>query len=378
MTGARDRGASRSICSVVLAALLVLGAVPLAARAQTTPRTTFWDLVVGGSYLYLAGGEGGLRVLDATGVPLREVGAFSFGEVVRRVAVAGTRAYLLGEDALHVVDVSDPTRPRQLGVGPSRFGNGSGYLTPATEIAASGNYVYTASGVPVVPNGGMAVVDTSDPAAVRQVGFYNTSDRGVVDVAVVGPYVYAAVGCSWVCLTARANLHVVDVSDPTNPRLVFDLSGLAGRMVVGGGYLYVGDGVVLRVVDVSDPTRPRVVGATSALAGSGAGIWDVDVVGNRVYVATTGSEAVWAVVDVSDPTRPTPVATYRAPEAPYSSSRVAARGTTVYLTSSSRLTVVDVSDAANAREVGFWDGVRFYSVEKRRHLPIVPQNSRVD
>src|SRR5207244_3665140 len=83
-------------------------------------------------------------------------------------------------------------RPRQLGVGPSRYSDlRDGYLSSITYFVVRGGYLYTASQpAPVVATGGSAIFDVSDPTAVKQVGFYDTFDRGVLDVALVGPYLY--------------------------------------------------------------------------------------------------------------------------------------------------------------------------------------------
>jgi hypothetical protein len=257
------------------------------------------DVETSGSYLYVAAGRAGLRVLDASDPrTLRDVGAFSFGELAHQVVVAEARAYVLGESAVHLMDVADPARPRQLGVTPNSLERGGGRSSGFSQIAVSGNYLYGASSTNLVALGGVAVVDVTDPGAPRQVGDYITGDRAVIGVGVIGPYVYAAVGCTWVCLTPRANLHVVDVADPTDPRLVADLPGPSGRISVAGSTAYVGAGdpanasrPVLDVVDARDAARPRVAGVTPPLAADGSGLFDVEVAGPRAHVTTHG--AMW-------------------------------------------------------------------------------------
>jgi hypothetical protein len=56
---------------------------------------------------------------------------------------------------------------------------------------------------------------------------------------------------------------VIDVSNPANPREVgfFDTPGFALDVYVSGNYAYVADGYAgLRVIDVSNPANPREVG----------------------------------------------------------------------------------------------------------------------
>ncbi len=57
-------------------------------------------------------------------------------------------------------------------------------------------------------------------------------------------------------------LRVVDVSNPAQPREVgfYDTPGWAEGVAVSGAYAYVADGDGLRVVDVSNPAQPREVG----------------------------------------------------------------------------------------------------------------------
>jgi hypothetical protein len=83
---------------------------------------------------------------------------------------------------------------------------------------------------------------------------------------------------------------------------------------VSGKYAYIAASSddSLTIVDVSDPTNPTFVGNVS---GSGSPTylsfpWGLQVYGNYAYTATAGDSAL-VVIDVSDPTSPSVVGTVR-------------------------------------------------------------------
>ncbi len=195
----------------------------------------------------------------------------------------------LATAGLRVVDVSNPAQPREVGF----------YDTPgsAQGVAVSGAYAYVAD-----DGAGLRVVDVSNPAQPREVGFYDTPGWAE-GVAVSGAYAYVA--------DYGAGLRVVDVSNPAQPREVgfYDTPGYAEGVAVSGSYAYVADGYYggLRVVDVSNPAQPREVGF-------------YDTPGDALGVAVSGSYAyvadAWSglrVVDVSNPAQPREVGFYDTP-----------------------------------------------------------------
>jgi hypothetical protein len=98
------------------------------------------------------------------------------------VTVIGNYAYLAAKGSLHILDVSDPTKPTVVGT----------VLTPlihyyAIEVGVSGNYVYVAD------SDGINIFDVSDPATPKRmayVGFIAINSIGYGFV-VAGNYVYA-------------------------------------------------------------------------------------------------------------------------------------------------------------------------------------------
>jgi hypothetical protein len=98
---------------------------------------------------------------------------------------------------------------------------------------------------------------------------------GTFAVAVQGNYAYLATGFG---------LMIVDITDPTRPKVMsrLPLPDISQGVAVSGNLAYVADrSAGLRIIDVSDPTRPveRGLFDTPGLA------YGVAVVGNLAYVA---------------------------------------------------------------------------------------------
>jgi hypothetical protein len=302
------------------------------------------EVVVAGSYAYVAAAQAGLRVVEISFL-IRpwavEVGAYETVGSAGGIFVAddplvssGRRyAYVPAGDAgLRIVDVSDPAAPMCVGA----------YDTPsyAQAVHVVSNHAFVADRL-----AGLRVVDASNPAAPVEVGAYNTPGF-VWDVHVVGPYAYV--------IDQHYGLRIVDVSDPTNPAQVgfYDAWDVRDVYVaddpspgLGRRYAYVAYGRFgFRVIDVSDPTAPVQVGAYSVFAPPPR----LYVTGGYAYAAFGSS---LHVVDVSDPTAPVKVGSIAGP-----ADGVYVTGGYAYVAAGrSGLRVIDVSDPADPVEVAHYD-----------------------
>lgn len=103
---------------------------------------------------------------------------------------------------------------------------------------------------------GLLVADVSDPTAPRWIGRTPLAPCWAGHVAVGEGRVYAG---------AADPVVAYDVTDPASPREMARIvtgQGNIGNMVLAGHRLHVaGCAAELRIVDVADPTRPRLVGA---------------------------------------------------------------------------------------------------------------------
>ncbi len=252
------------------------------------------------------------------------------------IVVNGDYAYVAdSEGGLRIVDVSDPTQPHEVGT----YGTSGVY---ANGVAVSNSTAYVTSG------SGLQVVDVSDPAHPAEVGAYYISGRGYTnDVVVSGGTAYVA--DRW------GGLRVMDVSDSANPSEIssYDMSGHAQDVFISGSTAYVATTEGLRVMDVSDSANPSEVGAYDTP------IWisteGVYVSGSTAYIV--GSTNVpnydgWLwVVDVSNPTNLSEISAY---DTSGGSMGVYVSNSIAYVAAGPHggLRMIDVSDPTQPREVG--------------------------
>lgn len=105
--------------------------------------------------------------------------------------------------------------------------------------------------------GGLVLRDVTDPTRPRDLGWLSLPTT-VLDVALDGDHAFLAAG--------TRGLVIADISDPSEPREVarLDTDGKAKRVVRAGKYAYLADGVNgLLVIDVSTLDDPRVVARIS-------------------------------------------------------------------------------------------------------------------
>lgn len=111
---------------------------------------------------------------------------------------------------------------------------------PTQAVAVQGNYAYLGVGLRVI------VLDVTDPTSPREVGSSTGFSDFVRDIAVSGTVAYVAAG--------GAGLRVLDVSDPTRPAEIGFLQsrGYAEGIAVSGTTVCAAYGPYgLRVIDVS-------------------------------------------------------------------------------------------------------------------------------
>jgi hypothetical protein len=233
--------------------------------------------------------------------------------------------YLAGT-SIDLIDLSDPRAPVELG--------STGPLPDTLADFA----VDRQNGFGVQRSGGIQIFDLADstgPAAVSSMAFPGSTEEVVVDGAhayvsdgdslrvldLANPLEPEEVGCwdggtiwtyvvdggyAYVYLTGQSpdGLYVVDLSDPTSPRLVRSMVEYPmGSMLIWGGFLYGETAGTLHIFDLADHAAPELV-ASVFLDGN----WSVNArAGDYLYLTNTWEGGV-AIVDVSDPAAPVRVA----------------------------------------------------------------------
>jgi len=275
-----------------------------------------WRVHISGSYAYLAAGTGGLLVVDVSepAAPL-EVGSYDTSGRASDVHVIGNTAYVADGwgGGLLTLDVTDPTSPSRLGsydtpgsamaihvVGNAATGPES--APEATDGASSGMVIaYVADS-----NGGLQILDVSNPASPSPLSSYATGDAR--DVQVVGTIAYVG-DCS-------NGLVTVDVSDPSNPTPIGSSNSewCGERVAVSGDHAYVGEGERgLFILDVSNPASPVELGIyerpsaiMDAFVGNATALTSSSLPASKTegsYGYITGMDRLW-VVGMDDPANP--------------------------------------------------------------------------
>jgi hypothetical protein len=186
----------------------------------------------------------------------------------------------------------------------------------------------------------LRIIDILDPEDPKEIGSCNA---GGGDVFVLGSYAYVAAG--------ENGLHIVDVSDSTNPFEVgcFDTIGQACAVHVVGTYAFVAYGDHdFYVVDVSIPTDP--IGIIQCPLPDAEGK-DVFVSGSLAYVA--GGAGGLQIVNIANPTAPYKIGSCNTPG--YS---IAVHVSLPYVYVADELEglqVIDVSTPTNPQIVGYYD-----------------------
>lgn len=212
--------------------------------------------------------------------------------------MAGNYAYYsTGCGDLHIVDVTNPVSPTQIGFYPS-----AGAIT-----AVDGNYAYFRQ------DRFLNIIDVTDPVSPTRACFYHLFQDHVRDLDIAenstGTQRFAYVA------NAASGLRILDVTNPVSPTLIgsYDVpeqeasNGVAIEgnfaFVAEGSHNYVGGFNGVRIIDVSNPVAPVEVGHYDTRDSA----VDVEVVGNYAYVAERGSDGKFSglqVIDVSNPTSP--------------------------------------------------------------------------
>ncbi len=174
-------------------------------------------------WVYVAASDNGLYVVDASNPvtpkvvhhhrfdpPLRAGGVFAVGNLLMVTAAEGSRTALL--------DISDPQRPTPIPGGTFDIESSNGMRREAYHSHLNGNlalYAVKDGG------GGLLLYDISDPTAPRFSGEHVAMGGG-------GGYVFVKDDLAFVGESAFGE--VIDISDPTKPRLVtsVELTSKAG------------------------------------------------------------------------------------------------------------------------------------------------------
>jgi hypothetical protein len=262
----------------------------------TDTREIYNDVKLVPGYAFMSSNAHGVVIWDVANpaAPLR-VSNMLDGANVHTIFLVGTTLYLAasqgGFSGLVMFDVGNPLAPRMLGT----------LEQPANTNYLHDLFIEAEGGVGTRAylnywDAGLLVVDVSDPTRPRELGRYADYMRRTSHSSWV-----TTIGGRKICVTGDedfdAHARVLDVTDPANIQLLSEWQlrpavSIHNIMAQGERFFvaHYQDGV--RVLDLSDPRLPRQIAHyntwDSATAG-GASFFDgacgIDVVGDRIYVA---------------------------------------------------------------------------------------------
>ncbi|MEO6777389.1 MAG: hypothetical protein ABI467_30960 [Kofleriaceae bacterium] len=299
------------------------------------------------------------------------------------VRVAGTTAYLIRQDGLHIIDTTDPTNPTQLGLYRRAH---LGYSNDVKLVDAN------AKRYAVIADYGVDVVDVSNPANPTLVATI-PEDAHTDAIEARDGKVYAYFG------TYDGTCPIYDLTDPEHPAKLgqFAVNGmLVHDLSIEHGIAYLNawdQGFV--VVDFTNPAAPVRLGAWSNTpTRTSHSNWTTTIDGR--HIALHGEESYGAKLDLVDvdPAAPGFMQSFATWQTrPWVSiHNLMAFGTKAYFTYyQDGVRVLDLSDPTRPTQIGYfntWDPQADYTssdffegavgidVDRARHLVFVADSPR--
>lgn len=196
---------------------------------------------------------------------------------------------------------------------------------------------------------GLMLMDVSNPYQPVYLSTINLRQNTIAsDIRFSGNYAYIAGG-------SFAGLNIVDISNTAQPFVTSNLvTGNVRRLAVSGTTVYIADYTAtggLKIVDASDPFAPKVAG--SVLTNRWA--QDVEVSGTYAILHHTATFAInqdprLSIIDVSNPAAPIQVGSVAIPG--LNGTKIAVRGTTVFVAGGKEIQMFDFSNPAVPTYVG--------------------------
>ncbi len=296
------------------------------------------DVAIAGSYAYVADDVVGFRIINISNPSQHyQVGSYPMTNL-HYVSVANDYAYVVNDQYLNVIRVSDPAHPAWI----SKFyiadvGPPHGTYDP---FVYTGRGIQVANGHAYVVNGtSLSLINITNPATPCRVGFYDTPAVSPSAVAVAGTLAYVANG--W------RGLRIFNFQDPAHPARIgaYDSPGASQSVAVVGPFAYLAAGTAgLRILNVLYPTNPTEAGFVDTFG------WARGVAVAEGYAYIADGQDGLRIARVQDAAHPTPVGSY---DTPGSAQNVVVSGTYAYVADSEGgLCIINVSDRTHPTEVG--------------------------
>jgi hypothetical protein len=296
-----------------------------------------------GDHAFVTDETPSLHILDISDVenPSRLGYVFNPFEI-ETVEVEDDLAYLVDNNELFIIDVSDPFSPVELGsfslfrqVNP---------MARILDMVVRNGYAYISN-----DDAGINVFDVSIPTAPVEVDeFYLLGGNHPLRITEHENRLYIS--------DPTQGLFILDSSDPSNLEQIrlFGIGDLPYNSVVQGDYAFVAcHSANLKIVDVRDPEAPSIVTELD-LEEIGSPL-DIAVYQNHAYITLdSGPSSNLVVVDISDPIFPVQVASVPVEG---EAGRIEINNGFAYLAcDDAGMRIFDVRTPSNPVETGFYVG----------------------
>ena len=250
-------------------------------------------MIASGSLVYAVGGGTGVSVVDVTNpqLPVVVTRLLSGEGNLTAITRSGSTLYVTDRAAsrIDVISITDPRAPTLTGT----------FDEPSQALRAANGYLYS-SGLISFPNRStsssgspLRIFSLSDPLHPVLTGEF-------LDYA--GPLTGAATDGSYAYVADPPLFRVIDIRNPASPREVASLPmyDSADRIYLSGTRLLVYGRANVHIIDVSDPVRPRELGVYLS-----QGNVPDDAAFAGQYLVEDNRASGFHVVDITDPSHPT-------------------------------------------------------------------------
>ncbi|MBU0508161.1 T9SS type A sorting domain-containing protein [bacterium] len=258
------------------------------------------DVIVSGNRAYVQE-DYKLQIVDITDLENpQELGYYEMSLPYREYTLVGNVVYAHGYNCIHAVDISDAFNPSLIGTFRSSDNQGM------HSMVVYDHYGY------VVKNDGLCVIDITDPTNLREVGYFHR-DIGNAKITISGHYAFLLGNFDDLLI-------VLDLSNPRTPTMLCsyqldDFYDQCVDMEVSNGVLYVASRIQLWAFDATSFTHWTPLAEISLYGQFGIDIRSLSIQGEYVYVTAHPNRLY--IFDMTDPTAPHITGCYQTPGLPY-------------------------------------------------------------
>ena len=243
-------------------------------------------------------------------------------------------AYITSDSGMTIYDIGTPSNPVQLGYFPCLM---------VYYIDVSGDYAIIES----YDEDLILIIDVSDPSDPRQAGsFYLGDDEDCEHIRANGDYVYIARDSGSLQSLYEYGVTILDISDPAHPVNAGCFGELDTYLYFYDNYLYTRSGIKgFKIYEISDPTEPQEIG-----------IYDRQIPKETIlkedFAFVLNHYAGIQVFDISNIYSPVEVNFYYSPG---NAIEMKNEGDYIYLADDvAGLRIIDISDPYNLMEAGYY------------------------